>query len=164
MELQPVQPPAPDPASDRKVRGVSELLGANERIDQDDFVRLLLRLVIDLTFAGVVIKLVYHRLYQNREYVFTYFLFNVITFCLCMLLRKVPIDTLRLTYFTPFPNTDITDDLEGNGGRDEIYGGNDNDDLDGGGKDDTLDGQAGFDRCTGGGGTDILRNCEQRFA
>lgn len=26
-------------------------------------------------------------------------------------LRKVPIDTLRLTFFTPFPNTDITDDL-----------------------------------------------------
>jgi radical SAM superfamily enzyme YgiQ (UPF0313 family) len=30
-------------------------------------------------------------------------------------LRRVPIDTLRLTYFTPFPNTDITDDLEQHG-------------------------------------------------
>jgi anaerobic magnesium-protoporphyrin IX monomethyl ester cyclase len=30
-------------------------------------------------------------------------------------LKKVPIDTLRLTYFTPFPNTDITEDLAGNG-------------------------------------------------
>jgi radical SAM superfamily enzyme YgiQ (UPF0313 family) len=30
-------------------------------------------------------------------------------------LKTVPIDTLRLTYFTPFPNTDITGDLEGNG-------------------------------------------------
>lgn len=30
-------------------------------------------------------------------------------------LKQVPIDTLRLTYFTPFPNTDITDDLVGNG-------------------------------------------------
>lgn len=30
-------------------------------------------------------------------------------------LKRVPIDTLRLTYFTPFPNTDITGDLEGNG-------------------------------------------------
>ena len=26
-------------------------------------------------------------------------------------LRRVPIDTLRLTFFTPFPNTDITDDM-----------------------------------------------------
>ncbi len=30
-------------------------------------------------------------------------------------LRRVPIDTLRLTFFTPFPNTDITGDLAGNG-------------------------------------------------
>ncbi|GJM20362.1 MAG: B12-binding domain-containing radical SAM protein [Planctomycetota bacterium] len=30
-------------------------------------------------------------------------------------LRSVPIDTLRLTYFTPFPNTDITHDMEGEG-------------------------------------------------
>ena len=26
-------------------------------------------------------------------------------------LRRVPLDTLRLTFFTPFPNTDITDDM-----------------------------------------------------
>lgn len=30
-------------------------------------------------------------------------------------LAGVPIDTLRLTFFTPFPNTDITEDLVGNG-------------------------------------------------
>ncbi|RKY21673.1 MAG: hypothetical protein DRQ55_03605 [Planctomycetota bacterium] len=30
-------------------------------------------------------------------------------------LKTVPIDTLRLTYFTPFPNTDITADLGGQG-------------------------------------------------
>lgn len=30
-------------------------------------------------------------------------------------IRSVPIDTLRLTFFTPFPNTDVTDDLVGNG-------------------------------------------------
>jgi hypothetical protein len=30
-------------------------------------------------------------------------------------IKRVPIDTLRLTYFTPFPNTDITGDLAGNG-------------------------------------------------
>ncbi|MGQ0551848.1 MAG: B12-binding domain-containing radical SAM protein [Planctomycetota bacterium] len=30
-------------------------------------------------------------------------------------LKRVPIDTLRLTFFTPFPNTDITDDLAGHG-------------------------------------------------
>lgn len=30
-------------------------------------------------------------------------------------LKRVPIDTLRLTFFTPFPNTDITGDLEQGG-------------------------------------------------
>jgi len=30
-------------------------------------------------------------------------------------LKRVHIDTLRLTYFTPFPNTDITHDLEDHG-------------------------------------------------
>ncbi len=30
-------------------------------------------------------------------------------------LKRVPIDTLRLTYFTPFPNTDITDDMAASG-------------------------------------------------
>ncbi len=30
-------------------------------------------------------------------------------------LKRVPIDTLRLTYFTPFPNTDITDDMSAHG-------------------------------------------------
>ena len=32
-------------------------------------------------------------------------------------LKSVPIDTLRLTYFTPFPNTDITGDLALDGGE-----------------------------------------------
>ena len=71
---------------------MSELMGATMWIDGDDFVRLLTRLAIDLACAAIVIRLVYARLYQNREYIFTYFLFNVITFCLCMLLRKVPIE------------------------------------------------------------------------
>jgi radical SAM superfamily enzyme YgiQ (UPF0313 family) len=30
-------------------------------------------------------------------------------------LKRVPIDTLRLTFFTPFPNTDITDDMVSHG-------------------------------------------------
>ncbi len=71
---------------------MSDWLGAKEWFDSEDMIKLLLRFAIDMTFAGVVIKLVYHRLYQNREYVFTYFLFNIITFCMCMLLRKVPIE------------------------------------------------------------------------
>jgi uncharacterized protein DUF4956 len=66
-----------------------ELLGADALVDWSGLVRLLSRLAVNLAFAGAVIRLIYYRLYRNREYVFTYYLFNVITFCLCLLLRKV---------------------------------------------------------------------------
>jgi len=68
---------------------VSELFGSNLVVSWLDLGRLLVRLLLDLAFATVVIRLIYYRLYRNREYVFTYFLFNLITFCLCLVLRKV---------------------------------------------------------------------------
>ena len=71
---------------------MTELFGVKELIDSDDFLKLAARLALDLAFATVIIRHVYFRLYRNRDYVFTYFLFNVITFCLCILLRKVPIE------------------------------------------------------------------------
>jgi hypothetical protein len=68
---------------------MKDLLGADLLVDWPGLVRLLARLTLDLAFAGLVIRGIYYRLYRNREYVFTYYLFNVITFCLCLLLRKV---------------------------------------------------------------------------
>jgi hypothetical protein len=68
---------------------MKDLLGADLLVDWPGLIRLLTRLALDLTFAGVVIRWIYYHLYRNREYVFTYYLFNVITFCLCLLLRKV---------------------------------------------------------------------------
>lgn len=52
--------------------------------------QLALGLAIDLSFASLVIWGTYHRFYRNREYVFTYLVFNTITFSLCLLLRRVP--------------------------------------------------------------------------
>ncbi len=67
---------------------MSELFGS-QVVSWLDLGRLLARLLIDLAFATVVIRVIYYRLYRNREYVFTYFLFNVITFCMCLVLRRV---------------------------------------------------------------------------
>jgi hypothetical protein len=39
-----------------------------------------------------VVRLVYYRLYRNRDYVFTYFLINLVTFSLAYLLSNVPIE------------------------------------------------------------------------
>lgn len=67
-----------------------ELFGFDAFVDWPDLAKLLLRLGLDLAVASVVIRLIYFRLYRGREYLFTYYLFNIITFSLCFLLRKVP--------------------------------------------------------------------------
>lgn len=69
---------------------MNELLGTNQVTNWGDFFKLLTRLAFDLFFVSFVIRGVYYRLHRNRDYVFTYYLFNVITLCLCLLLRKVP--------------------------------------------------------------------------
>lgn len=71
---------------------MSEIFGSKVFFDADDTLKLFARLALDLGFAFVVIHLVYYRIYRRRDYVFTYFLFNIITFSLCLLLRKVPIE------------------------------------------------------------------------
>jgi hypothetical protein len=69
---------------------MKELFGADALVDWLGLGSLLTRLALDLVCAAIVIRVIYQRLHRNREYVFTYYLFNVITFCLCLLLRKVP--------------------------------------------------------------------------
>jgi hypothetical protein len=71
---------------------MSRWLGFNAVVSWDELSRLVALLVWNLAFASVVIRLVYYRLYKSREYVFTYYLFNVITFCLCVLLRRVAVE------------------------------------------------------------------------
>lgn len=71
---------------------MTELFGASVFLNAPDLAKMMARFAVDLAFATVVIRCVYYRLYGNREYVFTYYLFNTITFCMCLLLRKVPIE------------------------------------------------------------------------
>lgn len=71
---------------------MTELFGASVFFNGEDLAKLVLRLGFNLFFATIVIRFVYYRLYKNREYVFTYYLFNIITFSLSFLLRKVPIE------------------------------------------------------------------------
>lgn len=68
------------------------IFGTDSFLDVEDFLKLVTRLAIDLGFASIVILCVFYRLYRNRELVFTYYVFNIITFSLCVLLRKVPME------------------------------------------------------------------------
>ncbi|MBP6629312.1 MAG: DUF4956 domain-containing protein [Kofleriaceae bacterium] len=70
---------------------LTELLGTDSLIDSKDLLQLLVRLGFNLVVTSAIVGL-YYRLYRNREFVFTYFVFNVITFTLCASLRKVPIE------------------------------------------------------------------------
>ncbi len=71
---------------------ISGIIGVDQLFDSDDFFKLLIRLLLDLFATTIVVRGVYARLYGRNSYVFTYFLFNVITFTLCFLLRKVPVE------------------------------------------------------------------------
>jgi hypothetical protein len=71
---------------------IGDAFGTDELFNTWDFIKLVCRLGLDLAFTWVIVSLVYERLYRNREFVFTYYIFNLITFALCILLRKVPME------------------------------------------------------------------------
>lgn len=71
---------------------MSDILGLKGLIDVNDWLRLASRLALNLVFAWTVIRGIHFRQYRNYDMAFTYLLFNVITFAVCFLLRKVPIE------------------------------------------------------------------------
>ena len=82
---------------------MGELIGLGSLVNGAEVGKLLARLALDMTFAAIVIQLVYFRLYKKRDHVFTCYLFNVVTLCLCALLRKGPSDLgFALTLFGVF--------------------------------------------------------------
>ena len=56
-----------------------------------DLAALAVRLGLDLICTLIVVRVVYYRLYQHRDYIFTYFLLNLVTFLLGFLLSRVPL-------------------------------------------------------------------------
>jgi len=59
----------------------------------DDVYKLLVRLVINLVFLTVIIRMLYYPIAKRKDYLFTYFLIGTITFFLCFGLKKLDIDT-----------------------------------------------------------------------
>jgi hypothetical protein len=82
---------------------MGELVGVGALVDGVAVGRLLARLALDMAFTAVVIHVVYFRLYRRRDHMFTCYLFNVVTLCLCLLLRKGPAELgFALTLFGVF--------------------------------------------------------------
>ncbi len=64
-----------------------------ELFDPEDTLKLVVRLALDLAFTWMIVGRIYARLNpHNRDFILTYYVFNVITFSLCILLRKVPME------------------------------------------------------------------------
>jgi hypothetical protein len=60
-------------------------------LDSEEFIRLGGRLAIDLFFALLLVFGIYARRHGKTDYVFTYVMFNLITFTLCFMLRQAEI-------------------------------------------------------------------------
>jgi hypothetical protein len=52
-------------------------------------VKLLVRLLIDLTAVFILVRFIYYPIYKHRELFFTYFIFNIVIFLISFLLNKV---------------------------------------------------------------------------
>jgi len=70
---------------------MSELFGAALVPSVATLTSLAARLVLNLLFTIIAVRVVYSRLYHQRDYIFTYLILNVVTFSLAFLLSKAPI-------------------------------------------------------------------------
>ena len=68
-----------------------ELFGI-DLYDSKDLIKLLFKFSIDLLFLFIIVRVIYYRMKDEKDYVFTFFMFNILTFFICYLLRKVPME------------------------------------------------------------------------
>ena len=63
------------------------------KIFHNDFWELLFKFGIDLAVVYILIRLIYYPIHRKKDFLFTYFLFNVLIFFLCGLLNSVKLST-----------------------------------------------------------------------
>jgi len=71
---------------------ITTSFGMREFFNTNDFLKLLLRFALNFSCVWVLVRGIHFQRYRDRELAFTYVMLNVITFALCFLLRKVPIE------------------------------------------------------------------------
>lgn len=57
--------------------------------DVNDFGELLIRFVFDFIVAFILIRVIYYPTHRRKDYLFTFFLFNILIFFICILLNSV---------------------------------------------------------------------------
>lgn len=68
-----------------------EFLGI-DLFDQKDFYKLLFRFILDFSVTFIIVRVFYFSANRRKDYLFTFFVFNLLTFFICFLLRKVPME------------------------------------------------------------------------
>ncbi|MGB0888058.1 MAG: DUF4956 domain-containing protein [Vicingaceae bacterium] len=58
-------------------------------IDYKDFLEMLMRFLINFSMAFILIRVIYYPIHKRKDYLFTYFLFNILIFFVCILLNGV---------------------------------------------------------------------------
>jgi hypothetical protein len=58
--------------------------------DLEDLTKLLFKFGINFIFLIFIVRLIYYKIRDDKDYVFTFIMFNILTFFICFLLRKVP--------------------------------------------------------------------------
>ena len=61
-------------------------------IDHEDFLKLIFKFAINLFFLFATVRFIFYRNNRDKDYLFTFFMFNLMTFFICVLLRKVPME------------------------------------------------------------------------
>ncbi|MDC1265974.1 DUF4956 domain-containing protein [Flavobacteriaceae bacterium] len=67
-----------------------ELLGIP--IFDDDFYKMMIRFLLNLFFLTGIVKFIYYKHYQKKEYLFTFYLIGIVVYFLCFTLKKYELD------------------------------------------------------------------------
>ena len=67
-----------------------ELLGIP--LFDDDFYKMIIRFLLNLFFLTAVVKYIYYKRSQKKEYLFTFYLIGLVVFFLCFTLKKSELD------------------------------------------------------------------------
>ena len=68
-----------------------EIFGS-DLIDVNDFLELLFRFSINFIVAFIIIRVIYYPTEKRKDYLFTYFIFNILIFFICGLLSSVKLE------------------------------------------------------------------------
>lgn len=71
---------------------VPELFKDYKIFDTKDFVDLILRFGFNFFVTVIIVRMIYYPIYKNKDYLFTYFLFNAIIFMILYVMNNVNMD------------------------------------------------------------------------